>query len=73
MTIARTFCVQARDFAGRRVLTEANFEAAAVAFVEHFAPSSDETDFTVIVRDADSGHEHCFRIDLEKGVIAACD
>ena len=28
---------------------------------------SDEPEMSVVVRELDSGHEHCFRIDLESG------
>jgi len=55
-----------------RVLEEASFEAAAVAYVEdlHDVPADDA--ISVIVRDLDGGHEHCFTIDLETGDAEPC-
>jgi len=64
------FRVHARhvDAHHARVLEEASFEAAAVAYVEDFHPSvSDEREISVIVREVGTGHEHCFRIDLDSG------
>ena len=75
MTAERRFRVYPRQEAGGhvRVLTEISFEAAAVAFVEDFAPAPDAgTEIAVHVLDLDSGVEHCFRIDLETGVTAPC-
>jgi hypothetical protein len=72
----RRFSVHARHAASdhARVLDEASFEAAAVAFVEDFHPPlTDAPQISVIVRDVGSGDEHCFRIDLETGEAAPCD
>lgn len=71
----RRFRVYPRHGAGAhaRVLAEVSFEAAAVAFVEDFAPAPDAgQDVAVHVLDLDSGVEHCFRIDLETGATAPC-
>ena len=70
----RKFSVHARtvDTHHARVLEEASFEAAAVAYVEDFAHIGGDHEIAVIVRDLDSGHEHCFRIDLESGEAAPC-
>jgi Family of unknown function (DUF5961) len=71
----RRFRVHPRHQAGAhaRVLTEVSFEAAAVAFVEEFAPAPDaEAEITVHVLDLDTGAEHCFRIDVETGATAPC-
>ena len=56
-----------------RIVEEASFEAAAVAYAEtlHFPPDDGES-VSVIVRDAESGHEHCFTVDLETGESGAC-
>ena len=52
---------------------EASFEAAAVAYVETHPVSAEADDeLKVIVHDVASGHEHCFRIDLETGETSAC-
>jgi hypothetical protein len=55
-------------------VTEASFEAAAVAYLErhHFAPDEDH-EIRVIVHDMASGHEHSFRIDLETGEAISSD
>ncbi len=78
MTVAaqtHTFRVHARhvDAHHARTLQEPSFEAAAVAYVEdlHDLPG-DGDEISVIVRDIESGHEHCFRIDLESGEASPC-
>jgi len=75
MTQARTFRVHARhvDAHHSRTLCEPSFEAAAVAYVEdlHDFPCDGEA-ISVIVREIDTGHEHCFRIDLESGETSPC-
>ena len=70
----RRFRVHARHVEAHhaRVLEERSFEAAAVAYVEDLHAVSDEPEISVIVREVESGHEHCFRIDLETGETAAC-
>lgn len=70
----RRFSVHARDVHGRhRIVEETSFEAAAVAYVEDFHPPvDDDNEISVIVRDLDSGGEHCFRIDLDSGEAAPC-
>jgi hypothetical protein len=71
----RQFSVHARHVDGHhaRVLQEASFEAAAVAYVEDFHPPiGDDNEISVIVREVETGHEHCFRIDLESGEAAPC-
>ena len=69
----RPFSVHARhlDRHHARVVTEPSFEAAAVAYVEHL-PLAAENQLSVIVRDLASGHEHCFKIDLDTGETAPC-
>ena len=69
----RAFHVRLCDDAGRGglVVQEASFEAAAVAFLERDAPA-DGDEAVVIVCDADTGHERCFRIDLSTGAAAPC-
>jgi hypothetical protein len=72
---SRQFSVHARhvDSHHARVLEETSFEAAAVAYVEDFHPPlTDEHEISVVVRDIGTGHEHCFRIDLESGETAPC-
>jgi len=71
----RRFKVYPRHQAGEhaRVFAEASFEAAAVAFVENYAPAPEAgTEIAVHVLDLDSGLEHCFRIDLETGATEPC-
>ncbi len=72
---SRTFSVRARDVDSHhaRTLEESSFEAAAVAYVEDFHPPvGDSDDISVIVREIETGHEHCFRIDLGTGETAPC-
>jgi uncharacterized protein DUF5961 len=70
----RKFSVHARhiDAHHARTVSERSFEAAAVAYLEDLHPPGDETDISVIVRDVETGHQHCFRIDLDTGETAAC-
>ena len=71
----RQFSVHARhvDSHHARLLDEASFEAAAVAYVEDFHPPvGDDNEVSVIVREIGTGREHCFRVDLESGGTAPC-
>ena len=70
----RQFRVHARhvDAHHARTLEERSFEAAAVAYVEDLHDIGAEHEISVIVRDLGSGHEHCFRIDLDSGETAPC-
>jgi hypothetical protein len=71
----RHFRVHSHHQAGAhaRVVAEVSFEAAAVAFVEDFAPAPDEgTEVAIHVLELDTGVEHCFRIDLETGAASPC-
>jgi hypothetical protein len=70
----RRYRVHARDMeiAHARTLEEASFEAAAVAYVEDLTAGVAAAEISVVVRDLHSGHEHCFRIDLETGETAPC-
>jgi hypothetical protein len=74
-TETRTFLVHARhvDAHHARTLEEPSFEAAAVAYVEdlHDLPGDGE-EISVIVLEVESGHEHCFRIDLNSGATQPC-
>lgn len=71
----RQFSVHAHglDRHQARLLSEVSFEAAAVAYVEDFHPPVDQDNaVNVIVRAIDTGHEHCYRIDLDTGDAAPC-
>jgi hypothetical protein len=71
----RQFSVHARHADGHhaRVLEEASFEAAAVAYVEDFQPPiDDDNEISVVVREIESGHVLCFRIDLASGEAGPC-
>ena len=75
--VPRYFKVHARhvDSHHARLLEEVSFEAAAVAFMEHFdltTPIDNDHEISVIVRDVWTGHEHCFKIDLDFGDITPC-
>ena len=70
------FRVQAHNDAGHRprVLTEPSFEAAALAYVEDWPHTIDDNpEVRVIVRDLESGREHCFCVDLGTGQADDCD
>lgn len=77
----RSYRVQVRDLGAQhaRTVHEASFEAAAVAYAEdlHGAPDYGGGDVegeevSLIVRDLETGHEHCFRVDLASGETADC-
>lgn len=70
----RKFCVHAADLGHTsRIVEEASFEAAAVAFAEDYPlVVGDDDDLRVIVRDMADGQEHCFRINLDSGTTAPC-
>ena len=56
-----------------RVLEEASFEAAAMAYVEDWPHTiDDDPEVRVIVRDLEDGHERCFRIELDTGETGPC-
>lgn len=55
-----------------RVVEEASFEAAAVAYVEDFAEVVENSAISVVVRELDGGCEHCFTIHLETGEAEPC-
>ena len=71
----RAFRVHARhvDSHHAQIVKETSFEAAAVAYLEDFAQAPDEDhEVSVIVREIETGHEHCFRVDLQSGETSAC-
>jgi hypothetical protein len=66
----REFQVRLRHAASHQsgVVSERSFEAAAIAYLETCAELvADEPEAAVIVRDLATGHEHCFRIELDTG------
>ena len=74
-TETRSFSVHARhvDAHHARVVQEASFEAASVAYAEDLHAAADGGDeVSLVVRDLETGHEHCFRVDLTSGETAAC-
>jgi len=72
----RRFRVYARDVdrSHARFVEETSFEAAAIAFMEHFdlAAAADDRAVRVIVHDVQTGHEHCFGLDLDTGETGPC-
>ncbi|MEO7027106.1 MAG: DUF5961 family protein [Caulobacteraceae bacterium] len=76
----RTFHVHARHVPRHhaRLIVAASFEAAAVSYLEDVSSviaaedDSGGEEIQVIVRCGDSGHEHCFRIDLDTGAARPC-
>ena len=56
-----------------RVLEEASFEAAAVAYAEAYAlPLEREQEVAIVVHELGTGREHCFKIDLTSGDTIPC-
>ena len=70
----RTFRVHARhiDAHHARTLEEPSFEAAAVAYFEDLHDLPSEGELSVIVQEVETGHQHCFRLDLESGDTSPC-
>ena len=70
----RRFRVHARHVEAHhaRTLAERSFEAAAAAYIEDLHDVGALREISVIVRELDSGHEHCFRIDIASGETAPC-
>ncbi len=73
----RRFRVHARhiDAHHARLVEEPSFEAAAVAYIEDFdhgAGLSEDHGMSVIVHEVETGHVHCFRIDLDTGDATPC-
>lgn len=54
-----------------RIVEEKAAEGAALTFLEDWAPA-DEAQAAVIVRDLETGREHCFRVDLHTGEAEPC-
>jgi hypothetical protein len=55
------------------VFDESTAEAAAVVFLETWGAEGEETgQAAVIVRELETGREHCFRIDLDTGEAQPC-
>jgi hypothetical protein len=74
-TETRTFRVHARHLGVHRARTlqELSFEAAAVAYVEDLHELHPQAEaISIVVLEVESGHEHCFTIDLESGETAPC-
>ena len=74
----RPFRVHARhvDAHHARMVHEVSFEAAAIAYVQDFdlpAPSSGTSEISVIVSEMETGHQHCFTLDLASGEASSCD
>uniref|UniRef100_B0T9E1 Uncharacterized protein n=1 Tax=Caulobacter sp. (strain K31) TaxID=366602 RepID=B0T9E1_CAUSK len=75
MIETQTFRVHARDDDHNHAhsVDAVSFEDAAVAFVEMWHPPVDaDNEVSIVVRQVDSGVEHCFRIDLDSGQAAPC-
>ncbi len=71
----REFRVHARhiDRHHGHVVNETSFEAAAVAYLEDYPQAPDDDhEVSVVVHELASGHEHCFRVDLDTGETAPC-
>lgn len=74
-TKTHRFRVHARhvDHHHARVVEEASFEAAAIAYLEDFPEiGPDGAEISVVVRNLDDGREHCFTVDLDTGETEPC-
>jgi len=70
--MTQAYSVRPRDSQSPvRIIEEGAAETAAMAFLEDWAPSG-EGEAAVIVRELDTGREHCFRIDLDTGDTEPC-
>ncbi len=71
----REFRVHARhtDRHHGRIVAEASFEAAAVAFLDDYPQmQGDDPEVSILVHELATGHEHCFRVDIATGEMASC-
>jgi hypothetical protein len=71
----RRFRVHASHIARHhaRVTLEPTSEAAVVSYIEGLPFAIDDrVEISIIVRDIDTGHEHCFRVNLDTGDAAPC-
>jgi hypothetical protein len=74
-TETKEFRVHARhvDHHHAHLVREVSFEAAAVAYLEDFPHGPDDDyELAIIVHELASGHEHCFRVNLDTGETAPC-
>lgn len=68
------YVVHRKSDGGRRAITGRSFEDAALAYLEECHPPADATgEVVLIVRQALSGHEQCFRIEVASGRTEPCD
>jgi hypothetical protein len=75
--ITRCFRVRARHVENHkaRLVGEGSFEAAAVAYMELLElsiPIDNDLELSIIVQDTGTGHECCFRIDIDSREITPC-
>ncbi len=56
-----------------RVVREASFEAAAIAYLDDYAqPPEDGPGVNILVHELATGQEHCFQVDFDTGDVIAC-
>jgi hypothetical protein len=55
-----------------RIVEALSFDDAGLAYLEH-CPPPDPAVAVIIVRDEETGHEQCLRIDLASGDAEPCD
>jgi hypothetical protein len=68
------FVVQLKADGARRAITGRSFEEAALAYLEECHPPADSMgEVVLVVRQALSGHEQCFRIEVASGRAEPCD
>ncbi len=70
--MTQAYSVRPRDGqAPVRIIEEEAAEAAAAAFIEDWFTSEGE-EMAVIVRELETGREHCFRVDTDTGETKPC-
>jgi len=70
--MSQAYSVRPRDSQGpARVIQEEAAETAAAVFLEDWTPD-EGGEAAVIVRELDTGREHCFRVDLHTGDAQPC-
>jgi hypothetical protein len=57
---------------GHLVREASSFEDAAIRFAEDRYDAAEAGELKVIVRDADTGEQHCFCVDVGEGEVEPC-
>ena len=74
-TATSGFIARDADRHHARLVQEPSFEAAVVAYLEDFDLALGVVgghEMNIIVYEVETGHEHCFRVDLDTGNATPC-